>query len=110
MYEWSSLNASRRRPSSNPARNITPLNKPPPPLAQLSLGFIPVPALDNMGGKKKEDSKKADSAKGKGKGADDKSKDKDKGGSTKGAQSINVRHILVGFSVSSCFYSPGNKV
>lgn len=55
-----------------------------------------------MAGKKKDDSKKGDSkgkdskdVKGKGKGSgagDDKSKDK--GGGAKGAQSINVRHIL----------------
>ncbi|KAK0646337.1 hypothetical protein B0T16DRAFT_330623 [Cercophora newfieldiana] len=55
-----------------------------------------------MAGKKKEDNKKSDSkgkdsskggkdGKGKG-GADDKSKDK--AGGAKGAQSINVRHIL----------------
>ncbi|KAK5664368.1 hypothetical protein OQA88_591 [Cercophora sp. LCS_1] len=52
-----------------------------------------------MAGKKKDDNKKADAGKGKdgkgkdakGKGGDDK---KDKGGGAKGAQSINVRHIL----------------
>ncbi|KAK1751588.1 peptidyl-prolyl cis-trans isomerase PIN4 [Echria macrotheca] len=56
-----------------------------------------------MAGKKKEDNKKSDGGKGKdakgGKkgGGDDKSKDNNKdksGGGAKGAQSINVRHIL----------------
>jgi hypothetical protein len=55
-----------------------------------------------MAGKKKEDNKKNDSkgkdakgkdSKGKG-GGDDKTKEKG-GGAAKGAQSINVRHILV---------------
>ncbi|KAK0623093.1 hypothetical protein B0T14DRAFT_494626 [Immersiella caudata] len=55
-----------------------------------------------MAGKKKDDNKKNDSkgkdakgkdGKGKG-GGDDKGKEKGNGGGVKGAQSINVRHIL----------------
>lgn len=60
-----------------------------------------------MAGKKKEDNKKGDAGKGKdGKGKDAKGKGggggddkKEKGGSSKGAQSINVRHILVSVTV-----------
>jgi hypothetical protein len=59
-----------------------------------------------MAGKKKEDNKKSDGGKGKdskgkdakGKGGGTEDKSKDKGGGAKGAQSINVRHILVGVS------------
>jgi NIMA-interacting peptidyl-prolyl cis-trans isomerase 4 len=64
-----------------------------------------------MAGKKKEDNKKNDSngkdAKGKdAKGKGGETKDKG-GGAVKGAQSINVRHILVSIGFSRSFISGG---